>query len=74
MFVFQGGQLLQRKSYFCNHPQLLLKVFSLLKNLFGLQQDNSLQDYVEASLMLQFNKRKCFCQVLKLCKYVILWK
>ena len=33
------------------------RVFSLLKNSFGVQQDNALKDYVEASLMLQFNKR-----------------
>ena len=33
------------------------RVFSLLKNSFGAQQDNALKDYVEASLMLQFNKR-----------------
>ena len=33
------------------------RVFSLLKLSFGDQQDNSLQDYIEASLMLQFNKR-----------------
>ena len=33
------------------------RVFSLLKASFGEQQEASLQDYVEASLMLQFNKR-----------------
>ena len=32
------------------------RVFSLLQNLFGEQQDNSLQDYIECSLMLQYNK------------------
>lgn len=32
------------------------RVFSLLKNSFGEQQDNALQDYIECSLMLQFNK------------------
>ena len=32
------------------------RVFSLLKASFGDQQDSSLQDYVEASLVLQFNK------------------
>ena len=31
------------------------RVFSLLKSSFGDLQDSSLQDYVEASLMLQFN-------------------
>ena len=32
------------------------RVFSLLNNTFSSQQDASLQDYIEASLMLQFNK------------------
>ena len=32
------------------------RVFSLLNCSFGEQQDNSLQDYIESSLMLQFNK------------------
>ena len=36
------------------------RVFSLLKASFGPQQDCSLQVYIEASLMLQFNKRRCF--------------
>lgn len=31
------------------------RVFSLLKNSFGEQQLSSLQDYVDASLMLQYN-------------------
>ena len=29
--------------------------FFLLSNSFGCRQDNSLQDYIEASLMLQYN-------------------
>jgi len=33
------------------------RVFSLLKASFGEQQEACLQDYIEASLMLQFNKR-----------------
>ena len=33
------------------------RVFSLLKASFGEQQESSLQDYVESSLMLQYNKR-----------------
>ena len=33
------------------------RVFSLLKASFGEQQDSSLQDYVQTSLMLQYNKR-----------------
>ena len=33
------------------------RVFSLLKASFDEQQDSSLQDYIEASLMLQFNGR-----------------
>lgn len=32
------------------------RAFSLLKASFGEQQDNALQDYIEASLMMQFNK------------------
>ena len=32
------------------------RVFSILKRSFGEQQDNSLQDYIESSIMLQFNK------------------
>ena len=34
------------------------RVFSLLKNLFGEQQMASLADYVQASLMLNYNGRK----------------
>ena len=33
------------------------RVFSLLKYSFGDQQDHSLKDYIETSLMLQYNKR-----------------
>ena len=32
------------------------RVFSRLSRTFGDQQDNSLEDYIEASVMLQFNK------------------
>ena len=32
------------------------RVFSLLNSSFGNQQDNSLQDYIESSVMLQYNK------------------
>ena len=45
-----SGQLQQESA-------ALERVFSLLNNSFGDQQDNALQDYVEASLVLQFNKR-----------------
>ena len=31
------------------------RVFSILKASFGPQQDNALQDYIESSLMLQYN-------------------
>ena len=34
------------------------RVFTLLKASFAEQQDCSLQDYVESSIMLQYNKRK----------------
>lgn len=46
-------------------PQILLvqpssaaaeRVFSLLANSFGDQQTNALQDYIEASIMIQYNK------------------
>lgn len=33
------------------------RVFSLLSNTFGDHQYNSLEDYIETSLMLQYNKR-----------------
>ena len=33
------------------------RVFSLLQNSFSSRQDNSLQDYVESSLMFQYNQR-----------------
>ena len=33
------------------------RVFSLLNSSFSEQQQNSLEDYVEASVMLQYNKR-----------------
>ncbi len=33
------------------------RVFSLLKASFNEQQDSTLQDYLESSLMLQYNKR-----------------
>ena len=33
------------------------RVFSLLKASFGEQQESSLQDYIESSLMVQYNKR-----------------
>ena len=33
------------------------RVFSILKSSFGPQQDHSLKDYIQSSLMLQYNKR-----------------
>ena len=33
------------------------RVFSLLKNMFGDLQHSSLADYIQASLMLKYNKR-----------------
>ena len=33
------------------------RVFSILNNTFGSQQQSSLNDYIEASLMVQYNKR-----------------
>jgi len=37
---------------------MFITLFSILKWSFKDQQDNSLQDYVECSLMLQYNKQK----------------
>ena len=34
------------------------RVFSLLSNSFGHHQDLALQDYIESSLMLQYNREK----------------
>ena len=34
------------------------RVFALLRNLFGELQMNSLADYIQASLMLNYNKRE----------------
>ena len=33
------------------------RVFSLLNNTFGKKQNNSLEDYVESCIMLQYNNR-----------------
>ena len=33
------------------------RVFSLLNNSFSTQQDSSLQDYIETSIMMQYNSR-----------------
>ena len=33
------------------------RVFSLLKQMFGLDQKTALADYLQAALMLRFNKR-----------------
>ena len=35
------------------------RVFSLLQNSFSTQQYSSLEDYIAASVMLQYNSRKC---------------
>ena len=40
------------------------RVFSLLQNSFGEQQDNSLQDYIECSLMLQYNNHGVFKRII----------
>ena len=34
------------------------RVFSLLKNMFGADQKACLADYIQAALMLAYNKRK----------------
>jgi hypothetical protein len=33
------------------------RVFALLKSMFGEQQMNSLSDFIQAALMLRYNKR-----------------
>ena len=33
------------------------RVFSLLNNAFSQQQHSALQDYIEASIMMQYNRR-----------------
>lgn len=42
------------------HQLELSEFFSLLANSFGDKQDNSLEDYVEASIMLRVNSAMCF--------------
>ena len=34
------------------------RVFSILSNSFGERQESSLQDYIECSIMLQYNGRR----------------
>ena len=41
-------------------------VFSLLKVTFGELQDAALQDNIEVSIMLQYNKRSFFCHFIEL--------
>ena len=47
------------------------RVFSLLKATFTEQQEGCLQDYIEASIMLQFNKHffSVFCPVMSTVYY-----
>jgi len=44
-----------RKIFACS--AIVRLVFSLLNSGFGDQQEQSLQDYIEASVMLRYNKR-----------------
>ena len=48
------------------HPSSVAaeRVFSLLSNYFGDQQQNCLEDYVEASLMFQYMNVNSFCYCL----------
>ena len=48
------GLLQQRRCYLYNPLQHLLSVHFRYST-FGDQQDNSLQDYIESALMLQYN-------------------
>jgi len=41
----------------CNHLLRHLRVFSILTNSFSTQQESSLEDYVQLSVMLQHNYR-----------------
>ena len=46
------------KKGYANKPSAAAeRVFSLLNNSFGSRQQNSLEDYVEASIILQYSKR-----------------
>jgi len=38
---------------------MFITLFSILKRLFGDQQDNFIQDCVECLLMLEYNKHEC---------------
>ena len=51
LFASQKLFLVQPSSAFAE------RVFSILKHSFGDQQHNSLEDYVEATVMSQYNKR-----------------
>ena len=51
--------LQQQKKAFLVQPSSAAaeRVFSVLNNSFGANQTNSLEDYVEATVMLQYNNR-----------------
>ena len=56
--LYHCGLQLLRRYWSCSHLQQPLKEFSMLNNAFKDQQHNSLQDYLEASIMLRYNNCK----------------
>ena len=44
------------------------RVLSLLQNSFQKQQESAMEDYIESSLMLQYNKRNCLFLIIVLLK------
>ena len=65
-----SGLQLPWKSYLCKPLRLLLSVFSLLTNSFSDRQNTALQDYIETSIMLQYNGHwhdNACISILKLC-------
>ena len=52
---YQNGPKLLERFFSCNHRPAA--AFSLLSNLFSSCQGTSLEDYVELSVMIQYNNR-----------------
>ena len=55
--MFQNGVKLLKMSLLQPSSGAAERVFSVLNNSFGKRQLSTLEDYVEASVMLQYNKR-----------------
>ena len=58
--IFSHAGHLSFSKLYSLHLLELSELFSLLANYFGDKQDNSLEDYVEASIMLRVNSAMCF--------------